>query len=339
MPNYTQNYNLEKPTEDEFYDVGVQNGNMDKLDETIASIDTAKAAAKNTIADGDSVSIVDSADSSKTKRVLWSTIKSAMGQIFVPLTRKVNNKDLSADISLTGDDIATSATDGTTVSSQLSNLKIKTYTSFSQIGLSGEITPDQLFNALPVGSILIASCGVPNTLSERPTESQYGYIFCYKTSDAMASFEWGEPPSGSGGYGNLYRAQYRTLSNPNFTGWRKLATATKPQEFEMPLAEGWMPIDARYGAVYWKTQESIVNISLSLKSDHTVTDGEIITTLPSGFRPKKSLKIPITVVNQNELLVHGYVDINRSDGTIQIYKITGQINELCFPTTNFLAND
>lgn len=122
MPNYTQNYNLEKPTEDEFYDVGVQNGNMDKLDETIASIDTAKAAAKNTIADGDSVSIVDSTDSSKTKRVLWSTIKSAMGQIFVPLTRKVNNKDLSADISLTGDDIATSATDGATVSSQLSNL-------------------------------------------------------------------------------------------------------------------------------------------------------------------------------------------------------------------------
>ena len=124
MPNYTQNYNLEKPTEDEFYDVGVQNGNMDKLDETIASIDTAKAAAKNTIADGDSVSIVDSTDSSKTKRVLWSTIKSAMGQIFVPLTRKVNNKDLSADISLTGDDIATSATDGATVSSQLSNLEI-----------------------------------------------------------------------------------------------------------------------------------------------------------------------------------------------------------------------
>lgn len=121
MPNYTPNYNLEKPTEDEFYDVGVQNGNMDKLDETIASIDTAKAAAKNTIADGDSVSIVDSTDSSKTKRVLWSTIKSAMGQIFVPLTRKVNNKDLSADISLTGDDIATSATDGTTVSSSLSN--------------------------------------------------------------------------------------------------------------------------------------------------------------------------------------------------------------------------
>lgn len=118
----------------------------------------------------------------------------------------------------------------------------------------------------------------------------------------------------------------------------EFALATPPQEFNLPLADGWLPIDARYDAVYWKTQESIVNISLGLKSDHTVTNGETIATLPSGFRPKKSLKIPITAVNQNELLVHGYVDINRSDGTIQIYKIADQIRELCFPTTNFLAN-
>ena len=123
-----------------------------------------------------------------------------------------------------------------------------------------------------------------------------------------------------------------------WNGWISIATATKPQEFNLPLADGWLSIDARYEAVYWKTQESIVNISLGLKSDHTVTNGETIAILPSGFSPKKSLKIPITAVNQNGLLVHGYVDINRPDGTIQIYKITDQIRELCFPTTNFLAN-
>lgn len=32
MPNYTTNYNLEKPLQDEFYDVDVQNANMDKID-------------------------------------------------------------------------------------------------------------------------------------------------------------------------------------------------------------------------------------------------------------------------------------------------------------------
>lgn len=92
------------------------------------------ADAKNSIADADAVAVVDSADSSKTKRVLWSTIKSALGQIFVPLTRKINNKALSADITLTGDDIKTSATDETTVSSSLSNLE------------SALTTPPQEFN-------------------------------------------------------------------------------------------------------------------------------------------------------------------------------------------------
>lgn len=326
MPNYTQNYNLEKPTEDEFYDVGVQNGNMDKLDETIASIDTAKAAAKNTIADGDSVSIVDSADSSKTKRVLWSTIKSAMGQIFVPLTRKVNNKDLSADISLTGDDIATSATDGTTVSSQLSNRLRLPIAIPANADLNDYVSPGMYF----------CSANAQNVANIPPDSITGAFSLLVEYSGAYGNgckqtFTEHNP-------GITYIRRMSDISAGHWSAWEPLSTATPPQEFDLLLAEGWLPIDARYAAVYWKTQESIVNISLSLKSDHTVTNGEIIATLPAEFRPKKSLKIPITAVNQNGLLVHGYVDINRSDGTIQIYKITDQIKELCFPTTNFLAN-
>lgn len=187
--------------------------------------------------------------------------------------------------SATGDDIPTSASDSTSISSQLSNLKIKTYTSFIQLGLSGEIAPDQLFNALPTGSILITSCGIPNTLSERPTESQYGYIFCYKMSDATASFEWGEPPSGSGGYGNLYRAQYRTLSSPSFTGWRKLATATPPQEFDLPLVDGCTP-QYTHSCIYYKTQETIVGVNVALIGEIPANSDVIIGTLPVGFRPK-----------------------------------------------------
>ncbi len=40
------------------------------------------AAAKDTPADADSVALVDSADSSKTKRVLWSRIKAVLGDVF-----------------------------------------------------------------------------------------------------------------------------------------------------------------------------------------------------------------------------------------------------------------
>ena len=104
-------------------------------------------------------------------------------------------------------------------------------------------------------------------------------------SDATASFEWGEPPSGSGGYGNLYRAQYRTLSSPSFTGWRKLATATPPQEFDLPLAEGYTQNN---GCKYSKDQFNVVRVTFNLsKSAGTIAGGEVVATLPAGFRPKR----------------------------------------------------
>ena len=67
------------------------------------------------------MAIVDSADSSKTKRVLWSTIKSALSKIYVPLTRKINSKSLSSDVTLTGADIQVSRTDNTKIDAALSN--------------------------------------------------------------------------------------------------------------------------------------------------------------------------------------------------------------------------
>ncbi|MBC8577809.1 hypothetical protein, partial [Yanshouia hominis] len=40
------------------------------------------AETKETPADADSVALVDSADGSKTKRVLWSRIKAVLGDVF-----------------------------------------------------------------------------------------------------------------------------------------------------------------------------------------------------------------------------------------------------------------
>ncbi len=126
MPNYTENYRLTKPLISEFYDVEVQNENMDKIDEELHNLNTGKEASiettdkKEKLLDEDDIVIVDSADSNKTKRVLWSTIKSALGSLFVPMTRKINNKALSADVTLTGDDVKISATDATSISAAFS---------------------------------------------------------------------------------------------------------------------------------------------------------------------------------------------------------------------------
>ena len=46
---------------------------------------------------------------------------------FVPMTRKINGKVLSGDVTLSGDDIKTSAEDDTPVSAALSNKAVKSY--------------------------------------------------------------------------------------------------------------------------------------------------------------------------------------------------------------------
>ena len=129
------------------------NQNWDAVDEAVGQREglLKSSASKDTIADTDAVAVVDSADSSKTKRVLWSTIKSALSKIYVPLTRKINSKSLSSDVTLTGADIQVSGTDNTKIDSALSNKanetdhKIKTYTSYAELGLSGDaITLEQV---------------------------------------------------------------------------------------------------------------------------------------------------------------------------------------------------
>ena len=77
--------------------------------------------AKDNLVDADMVAITDSANDETAKRISWANIKALLNRIFVPKTRKVNNKALNDDVTLTGDDIKVSGSDSTTVSSSLSN--------------------------------------------------------------------------------------------------------------------------------------------------------------------------------------------------------------------------
>ncbi|SFJ66484.1 hypothetical protein SAMN02910435_02561 [Ruminococcaceae bacterium D5] len=70
--------------------------------------------AKATIADTDAFLLADSeGENPSLMRVLWSTVKARikgyLEAVFVPLTRTVNDKALSADIALTADDVGAAA--------------------------------------------------------------------------------------------------------------------------------------------------------------------------------------------------------------------------------------
>lgn len=74
----TTNLGLKKPEINDYVDVSVLNENMDKLDKAIPDMTgnaLKEASTKSTPADNDGVVIVDSADSSKIKRILWGKIK------------------------------------------------------------------------------------------------------------------------------------------------------------------------------------------------------------------------------------------------------------------------
>ena len=70
-----------------------------------------EAAGDTTIADNDKLVLVDVSVSSgsKIRTVLWSAIKTALNNLFVPKTRTVNKKALSENISLTAADVGADA--------------------------------------------------------------------------------------------------------------------------------------------------------------------------------------------------------------------------------------
>lgn len=241
------------------------------------------ADAKNSIADADAVAVVDSADSSKTKRVLWSTIKSALGQIFVPLTRKINNKALSADITLTGDDIKTSATDETTVSSSLSNaLNAR---AFKTIDVSTDL------HTLDGGTYFAQ--GTVSAADNWPYDGWFmGFIVVFRDT----------PETNSHGGLLLFQEQISTIYHQghyyhDWGPWKTIALATTPQEFDLPLVDGFVHYEPSTKSTYSKSQEGLVVVHFYCKkADGTdIVQNDTIAMLPEGFHPSANVHIPANV--------------------------------------------
>ena len=113
----TTNLGLKKPENSDYADVSVLNENMDKLDETIPNLTgnaLKEASTKSTPADDDGVVIVDSADSSKIKRILWSKIKA----LFAPKTHASQHSASGSD-PVTPESIGAVKKTGDTMTGQL----------------------------------------------------------------------------------------------------------------------------------------------------------------------------------------------------------------------------
>ena len=83
------------------------------LPEQLPEMDVSTAMAdfetKDSLGDADGIVITDNAAENAGKRVLLSKVKELLGKLYVPLTRKINNKALSADITLSAADVGAAA--------------------------------------------------------------------------------------------------------------------------------------------------------------------------------------------------------------------------------------
>lgn len=123
-----------------------------------------------------------------------------------------------------------------------------------------------------------------------------------KTENAPLDATWGLIQKM--GVGSIYtmmaldsdaRAWINGYNGLVWAGWQKIATATPPQKYTLPLADGWVRVNA---AEYWKTQEGIVIVPFRVARENGAeinTSTQIIATLPEGFRPPSDVTPHIAV--------------------------------------------
>ncbi len=91
--------------------------------------------------------------------------------------------------------------------------------------------------------------------------------------------------------------------------WARLVTATPPQEFDLPLAEG---LTALHSSTYRKDQFSVVTVGGAISGDMIIGKG--IATLPAGFRPSEVIERDATFISS----------MGRVAGSIQV-NLSGEI--------------
>ena len=109
----------------------------------------------------------------------------------------------------------------------------------------------------------------------------------------------------------------------------EFALATPPQVFDLPLADAWTAWKSSH---YWKTQESIVTVVISVRSSGSHASGSTIGTLPAGFRPASDIEVPATI----GVYSAGTVQIGTS-GSIIFWGDTVNQSGFVFAELSFIA--
>ena len=279
MASKTTNYGLNKHSPQDFYNVEARNENWDKIDETLAATDPTKITTKAAPADGDGVMIADSADGGKAKRLLWSSVKTALGKLFVPLARKVNGKALSADVTLTAADIKMPNSE-----EDVGAAMAKRLWRYTQMWNEDDApaTADAVNQLEPgcYGFVLHKRKDwFPNELKDLLARYE---LIVHNTADRIQNGTL-KLRCIDGSYQLMeYIGEILRETKGTTIRWRRVATCNPPGVHELPLVNG---ATAEKSCVYYKTQENLVIGKFSLQASAAAYQEIPVAVLPEGFRP------------------------------------------------------
>ena len=214
MASKTTNYGLNKHSPQDFYNVEARNENWDKIDEALAAADPTKITAKAEPADDDGVMIADSADGGKAKRLLWSSVKETLEQVFGDVRTAISRHiaDKSNPHKVTAEQVGAYSKSET----------IRRYRSVEELGLTtGEETIQSILNNMDDLSELSFSVtdnhadiyalkfGVVTIKKFNYGRAELTQYYAY-TADACGGY-WGTAGSSDG-------------STWTFFGWKQIAS-------------------------------------------------------------------------------------------------------------------
>lgn len=150
-------------------------------------------------------------------------------------------------------------------------------------------------------SMFAAACATDGKTAGWLPES-YGFLRIHKVNNyyAMAEYQVVWPNA------ELWRGYYNAGDDGlKWSGWQPIATATPPQEFNLPLADGWSG-----WAKYSKDQFGRVLVYGLVAKSTALLSGDVIGTFPEGFRPSQTCPMTITSNNSTDgksFATSGYV--------------------------------
>lgn len=240
----------------------------------------------------------------------------------------VANKDFDAHVSNTSNPHGVKAGQVMTESGESVEAALSNKAEINEVLCQRPIGGDALNAIYPY---LYTTVVGPGTFGPR---SDYWYVEYYPF-DEIAGIQVITSPTGQDRW-------YRTFDGGAPNNWKKIATATPPQEYDLPLAEGVEIYADNVANYYCKNEFGEVSINTTLKIGIPLVSGMTIATIPQGFTRHNVISFPLVgYYRQNNNVFNGNITIEQSGAICLWVKNLDQTNIgaswVCIPSVVFIS--